>query len=58
MHTYTKRKRWGEVNLYMVLDSNYDWCCFAFENALPEEIADHFLANGVIVPPCKVGGYN
>ena len=26
-----------------------------FENALPEEIADHLLANGVIVPPCKVG---
>ena len=27
----------------------------SFENALPEEIADHLLANGVIVPPCKVG---
>ena len=25
----------------------------SFENALPEEIADHLLANGVIVPPCK-----
>ena len=27
----------------------------SFENALPEEIADHLLAEGVIVPPCKVG---
>ena len=27
----------------------------SFENALPEEIADHLLANGVIVPPCKAG---
>lgn len=27
----------------------------SFENALPEEIADYLLANGVIVPPCKVG---
>ena len=27
----------------------------SFEYALPEEIADHLLANGVIVPPCKVG---
>lgn len=26
----------------------------SFENALPEEIADYLLANGVIVPPCKV----
>lgn len=26
-------------------------CCFA------EKIADHLLANGVIVPPCKVGDY-
>lgn len=24
----------------------------SFERALPEEIADHLLANGVIVPPC------
>ena len=23
----------------------------------PDEIADHLLANGVIVPPCKVGDY-
>ena len=23
----------GEVNLYMVLDSNYDWCCFAFDTS-------------------------
>lgn len=29
----------------------------SFENALPEEIADHLLAEGVIVPPCKVGGW-
>ena len=27
----------------------------SFENALPEEIADHLLANGVIVPPFKFG---
>ena len=27
----------------------------SFERALPEEIADYLLANGVIVPPCKVG---
>ena len=27
----------------------------SFEYALPEEIADHLLAEGVIVPPCKVG---
>ena len=27
----------------------------SFEKALPEEIADHLLSNGVIVPPCKVG---
>ena len=32
-HTHAKRKRWGEVNLYMVLDSNYDWCCFAFDTS-------------------------
>ena len=27
----------------------------SFERALPEEVADYLLANGVIVPPCKVG---
>lgn len=27
----------------------------SFERALPEEIADHLIANGVILPPCKVG---
>ena len=27
----------------------------SFERALPEEIADYLLAEGVIVPPCKVG---
>lgn len=27
----------------------------SFERALPEEITDFLLANGVIVPPCKVG---
>ena len=27
----------------------------SFENALPEEIADYLLANGVIVLPCKIG---
>lgn len=27
----------------------------SFERALPEEIADYLLANGVIVLPCKVG---
>ena len=27
----------------------------SFERALPEEIADRLLAEGVIVPPCKVG---
>ena len=27
----------------------------SFERALPEEIADYLLANGVIVPPCNVG---
>lgn len=27
----------------------------SFENALPEEIADYLLANGVIVPPCYIG---
>jgi hypothetical protein len=27
----------------------------SFENALPEEIADYLLKNGVIVPPVKVG---
>lgn len=27
----------------------------SFERALPEDIADYLLANGVIVPPCKVG---
>lgn len=21
------------MNLYMVLDSNYDWCCFAFDTS-------------------------
>ena len=30
--------------------------CGAKEDVLPHEvIADHLLANGVIVPPCKVG---
>ena len=23
-----------------------------------EKLADHLLANGVVVPPCKVGGYS
>ena len=27
----------------------------SFERALPEDIADYLLANGVIVPLCKVG---
>jgi hypothetical protein len=27
----------------------------SFENALPEEIADHLLAHGVIAPPCYIG---
>jgi hypothetical protein len=27
----------------------------SFENALPEEIADHLLGEGVIVPPCYIG---
>lgn len=27
----------------------------SFERALPEEIADYLLDNGLIVPPCKVG---
>jgi hypothetical protein len=27
----------------------------SFENALPEEIADHLLAEGVIVPKVKIG---
>lgn len=27
----------------------------SFENALPEEIAEYLLAEGVIVPPVKVG---
>ena len=27
----------------------------SFEYATPQEIADHLLAAGVIVPPCKVG---
>lgn len=27
----------------------------SFKRALPEEMASYLLANGVIVPPCKVG---
>ena len=27
----------------------------SFERALPEEIADHLIENGVIVPPCYIG---
>lgn len=27
----------------------------SFENALPEEIADYIIENGVIVSPCKMG---
>ena len=27
------RKRGEGVNLYMVLDANYDWCCFAFDTS-------------------------
>ena len=26
-----QNKEVREVNLYMVCDSNYDWCCFAFD---------------------------
>lgn len=29
----------------------------SFEYATPQEIADHLLSAGVIVPPCKVGDY-
>ena len=27
----------------------------SFERAIPEEFADYLIANGVILPPCKVG---
>lgn len=27
----------------------------SFERAIPEEVADHLIANGVILPPCWIG---
>lgn len=33
------------MNLYMVLDNNYDWCCFAFDtsrNKAKKKVADEF----------------
>lgn len=33
------------MNLYMVLDANYDWCCFAFDvsrNRAKKRVADEF----------------
>lgn len=33
------------LNLYMVLDSQYDWCCFAFDvsrNKAKMRVAEHF----------------
>lgn len=34
------------MNLYMVLDNNYDWCCFAFDtsrNRAKKRVADEFF---------------
>lgn len=34
------------MNLYMVCDSNYDWCCFAFDtsrNRAKMRAAEHFF---------------
>lgn len=36
------------MNLYMVLDSNYDWCCFAFDtsrNRAKKRVADEFYCD-------------
>ena len=33
------------MNLYMVLDANYDWCCFAFDtsrNRAKKRVANEF----------------
>lgn len=36
--------------LVELIESHKYWC-------VPDELADYLLANGVIVPPCKVGYY-
>lgn len=36
------------MNLYMVLDNNYDWCCFAFDtsrNRAKKKVADEFYCD-------------
>ena len=36
------------MNLYMVLDANYDWCCFAFDtsrNRAKKRVADEFFCD-------------
>ena len=36
------------MNLYMVLDNNYDWCCFAFDtsrNRAKKSVADEFYCD-------------
>ena len=40
------------INLIDKVLVKYDRGCLPF---VMDEIADHLLANGVIVPPCKVG---
>lgn len=38
------------MNLYMVLDNNYEWCCFAFDtsrNKAKKKVADEFYCEYV-----------